>query len=79
MSRASRPRRVLHARDRLALFDAYFPARIVALSLDGPSGSAAFRRAAKCLTRPSILRGAVLGQRVSARAAARLLASLGAT
>jgi len=73
VSRATRPQRVLHARDRLAILDALFAGF---RRLDGPRGYRAFRKVAKCRTRPSILRGALLGRPVSARAAGRLLASL---
>jgi len=76
MSRATRPQRVLHARDRLAILDALFTGF---RWLDGPRGAVAFRMVAKCRTRPSLLRGALLGRPVSARAVGRLLASLRAS
>lgn len=70
MSRARRPVRLLGAGPRLSL--------VVALAFE-PWGDPLVAVARRLRTRPSILRGAVLGQRVSASAAARLLANLGAT
>lgn len=75
MSRARRPVVILRPRERWALWDAFFAD--AAGILDGPCAAFHLRRVAKCLTRPSILRGAILGRPISARAAARLLANLG--
>lgn len=75
MSRARRPVTVLRPRESWALFAAFFPGRRPPIVANARA-SVAFERAAKCLTRPSILRGALLGRPISARAAARLLARL---
>lgn len=75
MSRARRPVTILRPRERWALYDAFFPGR--RWLPEGPSAAFTFRRATAGVTRPSILRGAILGRPVSARAAARLLTRLG--
>ncbi len=75
MSRARRPVVVLRPHARWALFDAFFAGHRW-LDETQPLAAFTFRRATKCITRPSILRGALLGRPVSAKAAARLLARL---
>lgn len=74
MSRARRPITILRPRQRWTLYDVFFPGRTPPIHA---SEAFAFERAAKCRTRPSILRGALIGRPISARAAARLLARLG--
>ncbi len=66
MSRATRPRRVLRGQERLAIADALFPGVCNISSLR-------IKRKVLCLTRPSLVRRALVGRPVSDRAARGLL------
>lgn len=79
MSRDARPRRRVHARFRLALVERLDLHERYRPRTNTWASSVAFADAARGLTRPSILRGAMLGRPVSARAVERLLARLGAS